>query len=77
MATRILDSVPVERITAEARAVNLGRALLTLLLGVFWALGWLVGMVTVAISFAYASAKVGYLDARGEAGKGQSRAGPA
>jgi hypothetical protein len=76
MATRILDSVPVERITAEARAVNLGRALLTLLLGVFWALGWLIGMASLGIGFVWAAAKTGFLDARAQAGR-PPRAGPA
>jgi hypothetical protein len=76
MATRILDSVPVERISAEARQVNLGRLLLNLLLGVFWLLGWLLGMVSVMVGFAYASAKTGFQDARTQAGR-PPRAGPA
>jgi len=64
MATRILDRVPLDRISAEARQVRLGRAVLTLLVGVFWLLGWLAGMVSVGIGFACAAAKTGYTDAR-------------
>ena len=65
MVTQLLDRVPVDRIQAEARQVHLGRALLTLLVGVFWLLGWLVGKATLAVGFAYAAAKIGFLEARG------------
>lgn len=78
MATRLLDRVPVDRISAEARQVDLGRLSLTLLVGVFWALGWLAGMAAVGVSFAYASAKTGWQDAHTQAGRppqGQARAG--
>ncbi|HEV8652562.1 MAG TPA: hypothetical protein VG276_25055 [Actinomycetes bacterium] len=64
MATRILDRVPLDRVSAEAREVHLGRALLTLLVGVFWLTGWLAGKATLAVGFAWAAAKVGYQDAR-------------
>jgi hypothetical protein len=64
LATRILDRVPLDRIEGEARQVHLGRALLTLLVGLFWALGWLAGKATLAIGFAYAAAKVGFTEAR-------------
>lgn len=64
MATRPLQ-LPMERIEAEARQVHLGRALLTFLVGIFWVLGWLAGKVTLVVGFAYAAAKVGFLEARG------------
>jgi len=64
MVTNLLDRVPLERVRAEARDVHLGRALLTLLVGVFWLLGWLAGKLTLAIGFAYAAAKVGFQEAR-------------
>jgi hypothetical protein len=76
MATRILDRVPLDRIEGEARQVHLGRALLTLLVGLFWALGWLAGKATLAVGFAYAAAKTGFQDARTQAGR-PPRAGPA
>jgi hypothetical protein len=64
MATRVLDAVPLERIQAEARQVHLGRALLTLLIGVFWLLGWLAGKATLGLAFCWAAAKVGFTEAR-------------
>jgi hypothetical protein len=64
MATRLLDRVPLERVEAEARQVNLGRALLTLLVGVFWVLGWLAGMASLAVRIAWAGVKEGWSDAR-------------
>jgi hypothetical protein len=66
MATSLLDRVPLERIEIEARQVHLGRVLLTVLVGIFWALGWLAGKMTLGIGFAYAAAKVGFQEARGE-----------
>lgn len=65
---KVLDAVPLERIDAEARQVHLGRALLTLLVGLFWLLGWLAGKATLAIGFAYAAAKVGFTEARNPTG---------
>jgi len=69
MVTQLLHRVPVDRIQAEAREVHLGRILLTLLVGVFFLLGWLAGKATLAVGFSYAAAKVGFQEARGaEAG---------
>jgi hypothetical protein len=70
MATRLADRVPFERIQAEARQVDLGRALLTVLVGVFWLGGWLAGKLTLGIGFAYAAAKVGYAEARSPTARG-------
>jgi hypothetical protein len=64
MAARLLGRVPLDRVQAEARQVNLGRALLTLLVGVFWLLGWLAGKATLAAGFAWAAVKIGFTDAR-------------
>jgi hypothetical protein len=64
MVTNLLDRVPVDRVSAEARQIHLGRVLLTLLIGLFWALGWLAGKATLAVGFAYAAAKVGFTEAR-------------
>jgi hypothetical protein len=75
MVTQLLDRVPVDRISDEARQVHLGRALLTLLVGIFWLLGWLAGKATLAVGFAYAAAKIGYQEARNPTGG--PRRGPA
>lgn len=57
----------VERVSAEAREIHLGRALLTLVVGGFWLLGWLTAKLVIgagtAITFALAAAKVGWQDA--------------
>jgi hypothetical protein len=72
---KVLEAVPLERIRAEAREVHLGRTLLTLLVGVFWLIGWLAGKATLAVGFAYASAKIGFQEARNPTGG--PRRGPA
>jgi hypothetical protein len=61
----ILDRVPVDQIRAEARQVHLGRTLLTLIVGVFWLLGWLAGKVSLGIGFCWAAVKIGWKEAHG------------
>ncbi|HEY9371525.1 hypothetical protein [Streptomyces sp.] len=79
----VLDRVPVDRITVEAQELELGRKLLALVLGVFYAVGWLAGRVVLAVvwllrkvAFALsnvtAAVKIGYRDARKlDAARGQ------
>lgn len=68
----VLDRVPVDRITAEARDIRLGRALLTLLAGVFYVIGWIaakvVGVVWFAVAWAGTAVKVGWAEARASSG---------
>jgi hypothetical protein len=64
MTTNLLDRVPVDRIQAEAREVHFGRLLLTLLVGVFYALGWLAGKVSLGLAFCWAAVKIGWTEAR-------------
>jgi hypothetical protein len=59
-----MNVVDLDRVAAEARDVRVGRALLTVVVGVFWAVGWAAGMVVTGITFAAAAAKVGWQDAR-------------
>ena len=47
MATRLLDRVPLERIEQRAQPVNLGRLLMTLVVGVFYALGFVAAKAVV------------------------------
>lgn len=67
MAT-VLERVPVDRITAEARDVDLGRALLTVVAAVLFAVGWLAGKVVggliTAVAWSLAAVKVGWVEAR-------------
>jgi hypothetical protein len=73
--TAVLERVPVDRITAEARATHPGRALLTLIAGVLYGLGWLaaktVAVVWLALAWSFAAVKVGWQDARRPAVSGR------
>jgi hypothetical protein len=61
----ILDRVPVDQIRAEARDFHLGRTLLTLVVGVFWLLGWLAGKASLAVGFCWAAVVIGWKEAHG------------
>lgn len=73
--TAILDRIPVDRITAEARRVDSRRIVLTLVAAVLYGVGWLaariwevVGVVLIAtwrgLVWASTAVKVGWVDAR-------------
>lgn len=64
MTTSLLDRVPVDEIAAEAERLRPGRLLLTLLVGVFYVIGWLAGKASVGVAFAWAGVKVGWTEAR-------------
>jgi hypothetical protein len=70
MATldEMLDRVPVERISREARQIQFRRVLLTLFAGLFFAVGWSVakmfGVLWLAVAWSAAAVKVGWQDAR-------------
>jgi len=63
MAT-VLERVPVDRISAEARDVHIGRTLLTLLAGFFYVLGWLAGKLVGGVAWCFAAVKVGWQESR-------------
>lgn len=67
MATRLLDRVPLDRIEAQARPVNLGRLVMAALVGVFYVLGWLAAKIVivagVALGWAWAALRTGWADA--------------
>jgi uncharacterized protein (DUF697 family) len=69
MAT-VLDRVPVDEITAEARQVDVGRALLSVFGLVFFAVGWLAGSAVTAVAWCGLAVKAGWLEAR-RAGSGR------
>ena len=60
--TAITDRLPIEQLTAEARQVRVSRVLLTLFLGVFWGIGWLIGRVCLGLVMAWVSARRGWRD---------------
>lgn len=71
----VLDRVPLERISAEARQVQVGRLLLTLLAGLFYLIGWLVAKLLIGVVWCCVAVKVGYVEAGGPVRK--ARRGPA
>lgn len=64
----MLDRVPVDRITTEAREVHFRRTVLTVLAGLLWLVGWSAGKAFTAVWFALAWAwtavRLGWSDAR-------------
>jgi hypothetical protein len=60
----VLDRVPVDEITAQARQVHLGRALLTVFAAFFFAVGWLAGALFMSLAWSATAVKVGWLEAR-------------
>lgn len=70
MAT-ILDRVPVERISAEAREAQFGWTLLTLIAAVLFGVGFIaaktLGAVWLALAWSGTAVKVGFTEGRGAA----------
>ena len=64
----VLDRVPVDRITAEAREVHPVATLLTVLAALLYGLGWTVARTFTAVWFAGSwcavAVRVGWNDAR-------------
>ncbi len=71
--TAVLDRVPLDRISDEAREVHFGRTLLTILAGVFFGLGWLAAkafrLVWLAIVWVGVAVKIGWMEARKTGGR--------
>jgi hypothetical protein len=65
----VLDRVPIDRIQVEARDVQFARMLLKLLLGLFYAVGWVAGKVSVVVAVAWTAVKLGWVDARKPTGR--------
>lgn len=63
-----IHSIPLDRITTEAKDVEFGRTALTLLAGFFWLIGWSVAKVFAVLWFAAAwvatAIRIGWNDAR-------------
>jgi hypothetical protein len=69
----VLDTVPVDRITARAREVHFWRTVLTIIAGLLFGLGWLayktVAVAWLAAAWSAVAVREGWLEAR----KGQLR----
>jgi len=68
--TRLQDRVPIDEITADARQARPGRALLGLIGGILFALGWLTakvfGVLFLSGAWCFSAAKIGWRSARNE-----------
>lgn len=67
MALRVLERVPVDRIEAQAKPVDLGRLLMVLVIGLFYLLGFITRKVLLVagmgLGWMLAAAKTGWQDA--------------
>lgn len=77
----MLDHVDLDRISAEAQEVHIGRMLLTLIGAILYALGWTAGtMLTVlwlVIAWSFMAVKLGWQDARASRMRPRRAVGPA
>lgn len=60
----VLERVPVERISVEARDVHLGRVLLTVFAALFFGIGWVAAKTFLAVAWCGVAVKVGWQEAR-------------
>lgn len=62
--TAVLDRVPVQRISTEARQVRFGRTVLTVIAALFYVVGWLVAKAWLAVAWCATAVRVGWQEAR-------------
>ena len=69
MTTDLLDRVPLDHITQQAREVRPGRAVLTVIAAVLFAVGWVVaktfGVLWFSLVWAGCAVREGHRSARG------------
>jgi hypothetical protein len=69
--TRLQDRVPIDTITADARQAKPGRAILGLIGGLLFALGWVAakifGVLFLAGAWCFSAVKIGWRSAQGKA----------
>lgn len=63
MAT-VLERVPVDEVRAEARDIKPGVTVLTVVTGVLFVLGWVLGVLWAAVAWSLAAVKVGFRQGR-------------
>lgn len=61
----MIVSKRIDRIGAEAKKLQFGRAFLTIVFTPFYLIGWLAGKSWAAIAYLLASLKVGWREGRG------------
>lgn len=67
--TTVLDRVPVDRITTQAKQVRFGHTILTIIAAVFFSLGWVAAKAWLAIVWCVVAVKVGWREARSPASR--------
>lgn len=69
MTTSVLDRIPLDEITEQAREVKPGRALLTVVAGVLFGLGWIVakvfGVAWLGFTWSWVAVREGWRAAHG------------
>lgn len=64
----VLDSIPLDRITVEAREVDFRRTFLTVIAGVLFGIGWVaakvVGVLWLAVAWSVTAVRLGWSEAR-------------
>lgn len=65
---QLMDTQRLDRITAEARQVQFGRVLLTVIAGVLFGIGWIVAktfaVLWLALTWSATAVKLGWQEAR-------------
>ena len=64
MAVTLLDRIPVDDITAQAREVHFGRVLLTVIAAVFWSIGWVTAKAFLAVAWCAVAVRQGWREGR-------------
>lgn len=71
--TALLDRVPVDQISEQAREVRFSRTLLTVIAGILFGLGWVVakafGLAWLALAWSATAVKVGWQEGRAPHGR--------
>lgn len=71
MTAGVLERVPVERINRQAADVKTGHALLSLIAGLFFAVGWLGGRIVPLLMWCGFAVREGFRAAHGPSRKMQ------
>lgn len=69
----VLEQIPIQRITDEARQVHFGRTVLTVIAGLLFGLGWLasktLGGLWLALAWSATAVRLGWVEARSSAAR--------